>query len=182
MRRTSIERAEALGLNVHAELERGTLYIRQVDPAELSPGEFIAQIREEVEQQDTRVVVIDSLNGFLNAMPGERDLILHLHELLSFLNQRGVLTILVLTQHGIVGRMQTDLEVSYLSDTVLMLRYFEADGEIRQAISVLKQRGGHHERALRELHFTPAGIILSEPLSSFRGVLNGVPDVVKNYD
>lgn len=182
VRRTSIERADALGMNVHVELDRGTLSIRQVDPAELSPGEFIAQIREEVEQNDTRVVVIDSLNGFLNAMPGERDLILHLHELLSFLNQRGVLTILVLTQHGIVGSMHADLDVSYLSDAVLMLRYFEAEGEIRQVASVLKQRSGRHERALRELTFTATGITLSEPLTSFRGVLTGVPDVSKVHE
>ena len=181
-RRTSVERAEALGLNVQAELNRGTLSIRQVDPAELSPGEFIAQIRDSVEQHDVRVIVIDSLNGFLNAMPGERDLILHLHELLSFLNQLGVLTILVLTQHGMVGSMHTDLEVSYLSDAVLMLRYFEAGGEIRQVVSVLKQRAGRHERALRELAFTASGITLSEPLSNLRGVLTGVPDRSSDHE
>ncbi len=182
VRRTSIERAEALGMNVQCELERGTLSIQQVDPAELSPGEFTAQIRRDVEERDTRVVVIDSLNGFLNAMPGERDLVLHLHELISFLNQKGVLTIMVLTQHGFLGSMQADLDVSYLSDTVVLLRYFEMKGEIRRLISVLKQRAGHHERALRELRFTANGISIGDPLSSFRGVLTGVPDLAKDHE
>ena len=182
VRRTSIERAEALGMDVYRELDRGMLSIQQVDPAELSPGEFIAQIRHDVEERDTRVVVIDSLNGFLNAMPGERDLILHLHELLAFLNQQGILTILVLTQHGLVGAVHADLDVSYLSDTVVLLRYFEMKGEIRQVISVLKQRTGHHERALRELSFTSSGVHISDPLSSLRGVLTGIPDLARNHD
>ncbi len=176
-RRIAIERAEALGMDAYRELERDTLSIRQVDPAELSPGEFIAQIRLDVEEHDTRVVVIDSLNGFLNAMPGERDLILHLHELIAFLNQKGVITILVLTQHGLVGTMHSDLDVSYLSDTVVLLRYFEMKGEIRQVISVLKQRTGWHERSLRELSFTNHGITIGEPLDMLRGVLTGVPDM-----
>lgn len=177
IRRTSIERAEAIGMKVQAELERGTLAIRQIDAAELSPGEFAAQIRQEVEQNDTRVIVIDSLNGFLSAMPGERDLVLHLHELVAYLNQKGVLTILVLTQHGLVGSMQADFDVSYLSDTVVLLRYFEVKGEIRQVISVLKQRTGPHERALRELSFNPDGVVIGDPLTRFRGVLTGIPDL-----
>ncbi len=182
VRRTSIERAEALGMDVHRELERGMLSIQQVDPAELSPGEFIAQIRRDVEERDTRVIVIDSLNGFLNAMPGERDLILHLHELLAFLNQQGVLTILVLTQHGLVGSTHADLDVSYLADAVVLLRYFETEGEIRQVISVLKQRTGHHERALRELRFTSKGIHISKQLSNFRGILSGLPNLAKDHE
>lgn len=181
-RRTSIQRATALGMNVQAELDRETLSIRQIDPAELSPGEFIAQIRDEVENGNLRLVVLDSLNGFLNAMPGERDLILHLHELVAFLHQRGVLTLLVLTQHGLLGSMQSDLDVSYLSDAVVVLRHFEANGEIRQAISVLKQRTGQHERALRQLSFTERGIVLSEPLRSLHGVLTGVPDIAGTYE
>ena len=126
--------------------------------------------------------MIDSLNGFLNAMPGERDLVLHLHELIAFLNQKGVLTFLVLTQHGLVGSMHTDLDVSYLSDTVVLLRYFEMEGAIRQVVSVLKQRTGHHERALRELSFSERGIQISQPLSSFRGVLTGIPDLAKHNE
>ena len=177
IRRTALDRAVSLGMKVQDQLDRSTLAVNQVDPAELSPGEFISQIRSDVEQHDTRVVVIDSLNGFLNAMPGERDLVLHLHELVAFLNQKGVLTFLVLTQHGLVGSMQSDLDVSYLSDTVLLLRYFEMEGSIRQVVSVLKQRTGHHERTLRELTFDRGAIRIGKPLSSFRGVLTGVPDL-----
>ena len=182
VRRTSIDRAEALGMGVKRELERGTLTVSQVDPAELSPGEFISQIRSDVEEHDTRVVVIDSLNGFLNSMPGERDLILHLHELIAFLNQQGILTILVLAQHGLVGAMQAELDVSYLSDTVVLLRYFEVKGEIRQMLSVRKQRTGQHERALRELTFTEGGIRIGEPLSNFHGVLTGVPEFNRDHE
>ncbi len=148
----------------------------------MAPGEFIAQIRRDVEEHDTRVLVIDSLNGFLNAMPGERDLVLHLHELVAFLNQSGVLTLLILTQHGLVGSTHSDLDVSYLSDTVVLLRYFEMKGKIRQVISVLKQRTGRHERTLRELTMSGDGLTISGPLSSLRGVLTGVPGLATNND
>ncbi len=174
--KTAQDRAEAFGLPVRAQIRDGSLAMSQVDPAELSPGEFVAQIRADVEVRDTRVVVIDSLNGLLNAMPGERDLILQLHELIAFLNQKGVITFLVLTQHGLVGNMQTDLDVSYLADTVIMLRYFEAQGEIRQTIAVLKQRVGRHERTLREFSLLNSSIQVGKPLRSFRGILTGVPD------
>ena len=160
---------------VRKEIKRGKLAMTQVDPAELSPGEFAWQIRRDVETKDTRVVVIDSLNGFLMSMPGEQDLSLHLHELLAFLNQKGVVTILIYTQHGLVGNMQTEVDVSYLSDTVVVLRYFEAEGEIRQAISVIKQRVGQHERALRELCMSDRGVEVGEQLREFRGILTGVP-------
>jgi len=162
---------------VRDQIERGTLAMSQVDPAELSPGEFVWQIRRDVEEKDTRVVVIDSLNGFLMAMPGEHDLTLHLHELLAFLNQKGVVTILIFTQHGLIGSMQSEIDVSYLSDTVVLLRYFEAEGEIRQVISVVKQRVGQHERTLRELRMSAEGVFIGDPLVSFRGVLTGVPNV-----
>ncbi len=180
--KTAKDRAEAFGLPVHELLRLGTLAMSQVDPAELSPGEFIAQIRADVEQRDARVVVIDSLNGLLNAMPGERDLILQMHELIAFLNQKGVITFLILTQHGLVGSMQTDLDVSYLADTVLMLRYFEAEGQIRQTIAVLKQRVGRHERTLREFSLLGSGIQVGEPLRNFRGILTGVPDLLDETD
>jgi circadian clock protein KaiC len=143
----------------------------QVNPAELSPGQFAWQIRRDVEAKDTRVVVIDSLNGFLMSMPGEHDLDLHLHELISYLNQKGVVTFLIYTQHGLIDSMQTEVDVSYLADTVILLRYLETDGEIRQVLSVIKQRVGPHERTLRELRMTQNGINISETLSSFRGVL-----------
>jgi circadian clock protein KaiC len=177
--RTACERAEALGLRVRDEMEKGTLAMSQIDPAELSPGEFVSQIRVDVEKKDTRVVVIDSLNGFLNAMPGERDLMLQLHELIAFLNQKGVVTFMILTQHGLVGTMHAEVDVSYLADTAILLRYFEADGEIRQVISVLKQRVGRHERTLREFSLNDTGIAVGEPLRNFRGILTGVPDAVE---
>ena len=177
--RTAQDRAESLGMPVGKEIEKGTLAMSQVDPAELSPGEFVWQICQDVEKNDTRVVVIDSLNGFLNAMPGERDLMLQLHELIAFLNQRGVVTFMILTQHGLVGTMHADIDVSYLSDTTILLRYFESDGEIRQVISVLKQRVGRHERSLREFCIEDKGIEVGEPLRNFRGILTGVPDAVE---
>jgi circadian clock protein KaiC len=177
--RTALDRAEGLQMPVRAEIETGRLAMVQVDPAGLSPGEFVSQIRKDVEEKDTRVVVIDSLNGFLTSMPGEHDLSLHLHELLAFLNQKGVVTFLIHTQHGLIGGMQTDVDVSYLSDTVVLLRYFEAQGAIRQVLSVIKQRVGPHERTLRELRMSVKGIEIGEPLSCFQGVLTGVPDVTE---
>lgn len=176
--RTAKARAEGLGMEIQAELDRGTLCMTQVDPAELSPGEFTWQIRNDVDQNDTRVVVIDSLNGFFNAMPGEADLVLHLHELLSYLNQKGVVTILVMAQQGLVGTMHSQVDVSYLADTVVILRYFEAYGRIRQSISVLKKRVGGHERTLRELTFETGSILIGKPLDQFQGILEGTPRVV----
>jgi circadian clock protein KaiC len=173
--RTAQDRMAGLGMPVRDQIDRGTLSMSQVDPAELSPGEFVWQIRNDVETKDTRVVVIDSLNGFLMSMSGEHDLTLHLHELLAFLNQKGVVTFLIFTQHGLVGSVQSEIDVSYLSDTVVLLRYYETEGEIRQLISVVKQRVGHHERTLRELRMSNQGIAIGEPLSSFQGVLTGAP-------
>jgi circadian clock protein KaiC len=175
--RTAQDRAEGLGLPVREEIARGFLAMSQVNPAELSPGEFSWQIRQDVEEKDTRVVVIDSLNGFLMSMPGERDLTLHLHELLAYLNQKGVITFLVYTQHGLIGSMQTEVDVSYLSDTVVLLRYFEAEAEIRQVISVIKQRVGQHERTLRELCMRNGCVEIGDPLSTFKGLLSGIPDI-----
>lgn len=176
--RTAKQRAEALGLPVRKEIERGTLAMSQVDSAELSPGEFVWQIRRDIEDEDTRVVVIDSLNGFLNAMPGERDLMLQMHELIAFLNQQGVVTFIILTQHGLLGTMEAEVDVSYLADTVVLLRYFEMESEIRQVISVVKQRVGRHERSLREFVMDESGIRVGEPLRSLRGILTGIPEVV----
>ncbi len=176
--RTAQERAESLGMPVRQRIAEGVLAMSQIDPAELSPGEFVWQIRRDVEERDTRVVIIDSLTGFLNAMPGERDLTLQLHELIAFLNQKGVVTILLLTQHGLVGTLQAEVDVSYLADTVILLRYFEAGGVIRQVISVLKQRAGRHERTLREFWLDERGIHVGKPLTNFRGILTGIPDAV----
>jgi circadian clock protein KaiC len=178
--RTALDRAESLGMPVRSQIESGLLEISQVDPAELAPGELIDSIRRDVEEEDVRVVVIDSLNGFQYAMPGETDLNLHLHELIAFLNQRGVITFIVLTQFGLIGTMTSNVDVSYLADNVLLLRYFETQGTIRQAVSVVKQRVGAHERALREFSFSADGITVGKPLKNFRGILTGVPDFVEN--
>ena len=177
--RTAQDRAEGLGMPVREEIEKGRLAMSQVDPAGLSPGEFAWEIRRSVEANDTRVVVIDSLNGFMMSMPGENDLSLHLHELLAYLNQKGVVTFVFHTQHGLVGGMQTDIDVSYLSDTVVLLRYFEAEGAIRQVLSVVKQRLGQHERTLREFRLNSKGIEVGEPLKNFHGVLTGVPNLTE---
>ena len=176
--RTAKQRATSIGMEIDAELARGTLAMSQIDPAELSPGEFANQITSDVQKKDTRVVIIDSLNGFLSAMPGERDLVLHLHELLAYLNQKGVITFLIMAQHGLVGTMSAPEDVSYLADTVVLLRYFEAAGAIHQVISVLKQRMGAHERTLREMTMTETGLAVGAPLSNFKGVLTGVPDLL----
>lgn len=175
--RTAQERLEGIGMNVRAEIAKGTLRMMQVDPATLSPGAFAAQICSDVESHDTRVVVIDSLNGYLTSMPGERDLSVHVHELISYLNQKGIATFLIYTQHGLVGEMQTEVDISYLSDTVILLRYFEATGSLRKLVSVVKQRVGQHEDTLRELKITPEGVQIGEPLTSFRGVMTGVPEL-----
>jgi circadian clock protein KaiC len=164
-------------MDVEAEISGGRLSVRQVDPAELSPGEFADAVRLTVEKDETRMVVIDSLNGYLNAMPSERFLSLHLHELLTYLSQSGVTTVLLLAQHGVVGAdLQVPVDASYLADTVLLLRYFEESGQVRQAISVIKKRTGKHERAIRELRFDN-GIVIGEPLRDCQGVLTGLPQV-----
>jgi circadian clock protein KaiC len=146
-----------------------------VDPAELSPGEFAFAVRRAVEENGSKVVVIDSLNGYLNAMPSHRFLVLHLHELLTYLGQKGVATLLLMAQHGLIGADQEmPVDASYLADTVLLLRYFEAYGEVRVAMAVIKKRTGRHERTLRELRLGP-GLQVGEPLREFQGILRGSP-------
>ncbi len=168
--------ARTHGLGLH--LTDDPLFeLRQVDPAELSPGEFAHACRENVERGDLRLLIIDSLNGYLMAMPEERFLVLHLHELLTYLGQQGVTTLLVLTQHGMVGKMDAPVDVTYLADTVLLLRFFEAEGRVRKALSVLKRRVGKHEDSIRELQISDRGVEIREPLTHFRGVLTGVPVV-----
>jgi len=175
---TLIERARGLGMDTAPLLANGTLEIQQIDPAELAPGEFVARVRRLVDKQHLRVLVLDSMNGFLNAMPHERFLAMQLHELLSYLGQQGVATILTLAQHGFIGNMETPVDVSYLADSVLLFRYFEHAGEIRQALSVIKKRSGPHERAIRELVFAQTGIQVGHPLKQFEGVLTGVPSFI----
>ncbi|HET9318684.1 MAG TPA: ATPase domain-containing protein [Bryobacteraceae bacterium] len=172
---TAFARAAALGMPLQGHVDSGQVRLQQIDPAEMSPGEFAHRVRESVEHEGVRVVVIDSLNGYMNAMPEERFLVLQVHELLSALNQLGVVTILVLAQHGLMGPMQTPLDLSYLSDAVLMLRYFEAEGRVRRAISVVKKRSGAHEDAIREFRLTAEGVKIGPPLTEFQGILSGTP-------
>jgi circadian clock protein KaiC len=171
-------RSRTIGLPLQKHLETGAIRYQQIDPAELSPGEFAANVRRSVEVDNARIVVIDSLNGYMNAMPDERFLILQMHELLSYLGQQGVLTILVLAQHGLVGPMDTPLDISYLSDAVMMLRYFEVAGSVRRALSVVKKRSGRHEHTIREFRLTPQGIKLGPPLRQFMGIFSGTPQYV----
>lgn len=175
LRETFLSRAEGVGAPMRDFVEKSLVTIQQVDPAEMSPGEFAHAVRTAVDDGGARVILIDSLNGYLNAMPEERFLSVQMHELLTYLNQRGVVTLLVMAQHGFLGTMETPVDVSYLADTVLLLRYFEAEGAIHRALSVVKKRTGRHENTIRELHLRSEGIHVGEPLRQFRGVLTGVP-------
>ena len=175
---THLTRAQSLGVNLSQWIDSGHIRIRQVDPAELTPGEFAHLVQESVRDDGTRMVVLDTLNGYMNAMPSERFLALHLHELFTSLGSQGVTTILLMTQHGFIGSHGTvPLDASYLADTVILLRYFEALGEIRQAISVMKKRTGRHERTIREMNFDD-GLVVGEPVRGFQGVLTGVPQLL----
>jgi circadian clock protein KaiC len=172
---TIYARAAGLGIPLRQHVDAGRISVQQIDPAEMSPGEFVHLVRRSVEEEKVRLVVIDSLNGFLNAMPEERYLILQMHELLSYLNQLGIVTIVILAQHGLMGPMQTPLDMSYLSDAVLMLRYFEADGRVRRAISLVKKRSGAHEDTIREYRLSSGGLQVGPPLTVFRGIFTGTP-------
>jgi circadian clock protein KaiC len=171
---TLCARAADMNVDVAPHLRSGMLEISQIDPAEISPGELAHRIRTAVEA-DVRLIVLDSLNGYLNAMPHEEFLHLHLHELLTYLNQQGVMTIMVLAQHGLIGPMGTPIDVSYLADSVIITRFFEALGSLRKAISIIKKRSGPHEASVRELIMSENGISVGPPLSEFQGVLTGVP-------
>lgn len=169
-------RCESLGMPMEAFLSSGHIKVHQVDPAELSPGELVQRIRDAVIRDKVSVVVIDSLNGYLNAMPDEQFLIVQLHELLSYLGQAGVATMLIGAQHGLIGtQMQSPVDASYLADAVVLMRYYETEGEVRQAISVMKKRGGAHERTIRSLTMDSDGVHVGEVLKGFRGILTGVP-------
>jgi circadian clock protein KaiC len=177
---TLLERSEKLCRlepgGIRSYVQEKQLHVQQIDPAEMSPGAFAHEVRRSVEA-GAKIIVIDSLNGYLNAMPEERFLTTHLHELFAYLNQKGVLTIIVVAQHGMMasGTLGNDVDVSYLADTVLLFRYFEAAGEVRQAISVFKKRTGPHDRTIRELTIDESGVQIGEPLRRFRGIMTGVP-------
>jgi circadian clock protein KaiC len=173
---TLLARGRALGLDIEPWMKRGLLHLQQVDPAELSPGEFTATVRHSVEVHGAKLVILDSLNGYLNAMPDGRFLILQMHELLTYLAQKGVISMMVLAQHGLVGPMDTPIDISYLSDAVIMLRYFEHTGVVRRALSVVKKRSSHHENTIREFRLGSSGIQVGEPLSHFSGIFSGTPE------
>ena len=172
------ERAKGVGVDIQAMVDCGQLYLMQVDAAELTPGEFSERVRHCVEVRGARTVVVDSLNGYQAAMPGENALVLHMHELLQYLNRQGATTFLTVAQHGLVGDMRSPVDVTYLADTVVLLRYFEAFGRVRRAISVVKKRTGAHEDTIREYRIDKRGVTLGEPLTNFQGVLRGVPTLV----
>lgn len=177
-RRSLFARSASLGMDLQPLTGKDGLTVQQIDPAELTPGEFANVVREYVEHEDASMVVIDSLNGYLNSMPEQNYLSLHLHELLTFLSERGVVTILVLAQHGLIGAgMSSAVDVSYLADSVILLKYFESDGEIQKAISVLKKRSGQHDKAIRRFDLSTEGVHVGEALKSLRGILSGIPSV-----
>lgn len=176
---TLISRSRSMGDDLDTPLQSECLKIVQIDPAEVAPSQFAWMVREEVEQREVKVVILDSLNGYLASMPEEKQLVLQLHELLSYLNQQGVVTLLINPQHGLVGTMNTgQLNISYIADVVLLFRFFEAQGRLRKAVSVLKNRSGAHEDAIRELRIDGQGIRIGEPLSKFKGVLTGTPEYI----
>jgi circadian clock protein KaiC len=175
---TLLSRASGLGIDLRTPISAGRVTVQQVDPAELSPGELVHAIRRSVELDRASIVVIDSLNGYLNAMPGERHLTIQLHELLIYLGQKGVATILIGAHQGLIGgQMVTPVDASYLADAVILTRYYEVHGEVRQAISIVKKRGGAHERTIRDFRIEAGGIRIGQPLRHFRGVLTGTPVV-----
>ena len=174
---TMLARAKAFDLDIEKHINTGRLIIEQVDPAEISPGEFAARVRSQV-GNGAKMIVIDSLYGYVAAMPQEQQLILQMHELLSFLSQQGVVTLLISPQEGLLGTMSTSLNISYIADAVLLLRFFEAEGRMRKAISVIKNRAGRHEDAIREFRIDREGVRVGEPLTAFRGVMTGTPEYV----
>lgn len=174
-------RAKQIGLDFDTHVRSGNLRIEQIDPAEIAPGELAHRIMRAVNEEGVRMVVLDSLNGYVNAMPQEDFLHLHLHELLSYLNQRGVVTIMVLAQHGLVGPMGVPVDVSYLADMVLLMRFFEARGAMKKAVSVIKKRTGSHENTIRELIMSGGGVRIGKPLAEFEGVMTGVPRVLGGH-
>ena len=169
------DRMKGLGLDLEAEYKKGNILLEQVDAAELSPGEFAHKVVKTVDTDRIKTVVIDSMNGYQAAMPEENSLILHLHELLQYLNRQGAATFMTVAQHGLVGDMQAPIDVTYLADTVILLRYFEAMGKVRRAISIIKKRSGMHETTIREFRISNRGLSMGEPLERFHGILRGVP-------
>ncbi len=172
---TFVKRAAGLGMDIEPLIAKGLVRLRQVDVGEISPGQLNSLVRTAVEVEGVRIVVLDSLSGYLQSMPGEHELITQLHDLLSYLSGAGVLSLMVVASHGVFGRTETSIDISYIADTVITLRHFETRGRIRRCIAVLKKRYGDHERTVRELQLGPTGIVVGEPLTAFTGVLTGLP-------
>lgn len=177
-----VNRADSLGLELSKFIDNGLIKLRKIEPAELTPGEFTSLLRRAATDEDCDVVIIDSLNGYLHAMPERDFLLLQLHELLSFLGSHGVITLMVLAQAGIMGSMQTPLDLTYLADSVIVTRFFEAFGHVKKAVSVIKKRTGSHEETLRELRIGPGGIIIGQVLSKFSGIFSGIPRYTGSAD
>jgi circadian clock protein KaiC len=172
---TLLVRSAALGMDIRPYMESGKLAIHHIDPAELAPGQFAHMLRDAVEERGVSFIAIDSLNAYLQSMPGEKHLILQMHELLSYLNNQGVTTVLVLGQHGMIGEMRSHIDVSYLADATVLLRFFETNGRLHRAITVIKSRTNAHEQAIRELQFNKDGVVVGQELEGFEGILSGVP-------
>jgi circadian clock protein KaiC len=179
---TYIQRVESLGMRIRGHLDSGMITIKHVDAAEISPGEFAHEICRLADDEGVKVLLLDSLNGYLNAMPEEKFLLLQLHELLAYLSQRGVASILVMAQHGLLGDMHSPADLTYLADTVVLLRYFEFQGEIKKSISVVKKRSGDHESAIREFNIRDNRLVVGEPLREFQGILRGIPNFLGGSD
>lgn len=172
---TLMQRCRALDMDLTPYVENGQLTIRQIDPAELTPGQFASEVRNSVEAHNANVVAIDSLNAYLHAMPSDTYLMLQMHELLSYLAQRGVVSLLIVGHHGITGELRSDIDISYLADTVMLLRFFEAEGHLRKSIAVIKTRTSDHERTIREFRIDKSGLSIGEPITDFSGILSGAP-------
>jgi circadian clock protein KaiC len=176
------DRMRGMGIDLEGARDSGNLFIEQIDAAELSPGEFAHRVRRTVDDKGIKTIVIDSLNGYQAAMPEEKSLILHIHELLQYLNRRGAATFMTVAQHGLVGDMQTPVDITYLADVVILLRYFEARGHVLRAVSVIKKRTGNHESTIREYRIDDVGLSVGEPLEAFQGVLRGVPQYAGDHE
>jgi circadian clock protein KaiC len=172
---TFLRRSAHLGMDLESHMAAGRLNLKQIDPAELAPGQFTSDVRRAVTEHNSTFIVLDSLNAYMHAMPGEQFLLLQMHELLNFLNQQGVTSLLVLGQHGLMGEVRSDVDLSYLSDGIVVFRFFEAQGAVRTAVSVVKSRVNAHERTIRELLLTEGGVKVGEALTDFDGVLTGIP-------
>ncbi|MBU2339855.1 MAG: AAA family ATPase [Alphaproteobacteria bacterium] len=179
---TLLQRSAALGMDLQPYLDNGQLTLRQIDPAELSPGEFAGAVQAAVETDGARMIVIDSLNAYMHGMPSDNFLVLQMHELLSYLSQQGIISLLILGQHGVMGDLRVDIDVSYLADAVVLMRFFEVEGTVRKSIAVIKTRTSDHERIIREFDIGASGITIGEPLTGFAGLLSGHPNYVPGND